>query len=161
MKRKVFKILGIAVIAFAMACLVLFLFLYLLDKDSKEYVESLDNDDSGKTIVEVKQDTNDLIKQADEELEKENFGKLEVKTTFSEDDNIYYVFLCSPNSDFDLTVKNIWEEEQILPFVERAYNKVVDLFNDTGIGVYVTITDSKDNNLYGYNGLEITYFNDW
>ena len=39
MKRKFLKVLGIAAIAFVMACLVLILFLYLLDKDSKEYVK--------------------------------------------------------------------------------------------------------------------------
>lgn len=41
MKRKFLKVLGIAAIAFVMACLVLILFLYLLDKDSKEYVKQL------------------------------------------------------------------------------------------------------------------------
>lgn len=42
MKRKLLKILGIAAIAFVMACLVLVLFLYLLDKDNKEYIEQLE-----------------------------------------------------------------------------------------------------------------------
>ena len=42
MKRKILKVLGIAAIAFVMACLVLVLFLYLLDKDSKEYVKQLE-----------------------------------------------------------------------------------------------------------------------
>lgn len=42
MKRKILKVLGVAAIAFLMACLVLFLFLYLLDKDSKEYVKQLE-----------------------------------------------------------------------------------------------------------------------
>lgn len=39
MKRKILKVLGVAAIAFIMACLVLIIFLYLLDKDSKEYIE--------------------------------------------------------------------------------------------------------------------------
>lgn len=42
MKRKFLKVLGIAAIAFVMACLMLVLFLYLLDKDSKEYVNQLE-----------------------------------------------------------------------------------------------------------------------
>lgn len=42
MKRKFLKVLGIAAIAFVMACLVLILFLYLLAKDSKEYVKQLE-----------------------------------------------------------------------------------------------------------------------
>ena len=48
MKKKLLKILGIAAIAFIMACLVLVLFLYLLDKDSKEYVKQLE--ESSNTI---------------------------------------------------------------------------------------------------------------
>lgn len=43
MKKRLFKILGVAAIAFLMACLVLVLFLYLLDKDSKEYIEQVEN----------------------------------------------------------------------------------------------------------------------
>lgn len=42
MKRKFLKVLGFAAIAFVMACLVLVLFLYLLDKDSKEYIKQLE-----------------------------------------------------------------------------------------------------------------------
>lgn len=45
MKRKILKVLGVAAIAFLMACLVLFLFLYLLDKDSKEYVKQLEQEE--------------------------------------------------------------------------------------------------------------------
>lgn len=48
MKRKILKVLGVAAIAFLMACLVLFLFLYLLDKDNKEYIEQLE--ESSNTI---------------------------------------------------------------------------------------------------------------
>lgn len=44
MKKKLLKILGIAAIAFVMACLVLVLFLYLLDKDNKEYIEQLEQE---------------------------------------------------------------------------------------------------------------------
>ena len=42
MKRKLLKILGIAAISFVMACLVLVLFLYLLDRDKKEYLKQLE-----------------------------------------------------------------------------------------------------------------------
>ena len=42
MKRKFLKVLGIMAIAFVMACLVFVLFLYLLDKDSKEHIEQLE-----------------------------------------------------------------------------------------------------------------------
>lgn len=45
MKRKILKVLGVAAIAFLMACLVLFLFLYLLDKDNKEYIEQLEQEE--------------------------------------------------------------------------------------------------------------------
>lgn len=45
MKKKILKVLGVAAIAFLMACLVLFLFLYLLDKDSKEYIKQLEQEE--------------------------------------------------------------------------------------------------------------------
>lgn len=45
MKRKILKVFGVAAIAFLMACLVLFLFLYLLDKDNKEYIEQLEQEE--------------------------------------------------------------------------------------------------------------------
>lgn len=74
MKRKLLKILGIAAIAFIMACLVLVLFLYLLDKDSKEYVKQLE--ESSNTIenhyfVDGKELTEDEYKEYLEEMEKQ------------------------------------------------------------------------------------------
>lgn len=81
MKRKVFKVLGVAAIAFVMACLVLIIFFYLLDKDSKEYVEQLE--ESNNTIenhyfIDGKELTEDEYKEyleekgkQDEELYKE------------------------------------------------------------------------------------------
>ncbi|EOS39416.1 hypothetical protein C808_01837 [Lachnospiraceae bacterium M18-1] len=60
MKRKVFKVLGVAAIAFIMACLVLIIFLYLLDKDSKEYIAQLE--ENNKTIQE-EQDRNKGTKE--------------------------------------------------------------------------------------------------
>lgn len=75
MKRKILKVLGVAAIAFLMACLVLFLFLYLLDKDSKEYVEQLEQEEQEKVyVVEGKelneQEYNDYLSKQ-EELNKE------------------------------------------------------------------------------------------
>ncbi|MCI9297653.1 MAG: hypothetical protein HFI10_09425 [Lachnospiraceae bacterium] len=74
MKKKLLKILGIAAIAFIMACLVLVLFLYLLDKDSKEYVKQLE--ESSNTIenhyfVDGKELTEDEYKEYLEEMEKQ------------------------------------------------------------------------------------------
>lgn len=72
MKRKVFKVLGVAAIAFVMACIVLILFLYLLDKDSKEYVEQLEENNNtieNHYFIDGKELTEDEYK---EYLEKRN-----------------------------------------------------------------------------------------
>lgn len=76
MKRKILKVLGVAAIAFVMACLVLFLFLYLLDKDSKEYVKQLEessNTIENRYFVDGKELTEDEYNQylADKEQQQE------------------------------------------------------------------------------------------
>lgn len=75
MKRKFLKILGIAAIAFVMACLVLVLFLYLLDKDSKEYVKQLEENSNtieNHYFVDGKELTEDEYKEYLEENEKQD-----------------------------------------------------------------------------------------
>ncbi len=61
MKRKFLKVLGFAAIAFVMACLVLVLFLYLLDKDSKEYIKQLEENSMEQQQTVDKSSSNSYI----------------------------------------------------------------------------------------------------
>ncbi len=86
MKRKVFKVLGVAAIAFVMACIVLILFLYLLDKDSKEYVEQLEENNNtieNHYFIDGKELTEDEYK---EYLEKKEQQEEEPNKELKEDE---------------------------------------------------------------------------
>jgi hypothetical protein len=71
-------------------------------------------------------------------------------------DTVYCVYLIAKKS-FDTTLKMIWTDTEITTTGKMAYNSVVDLFDGTGVGVYVVFEDSKENMLYGYNGEEVTH----
>lgn len=86
MKKRFLKILGVAAIAFIMACLVLVLFLYLLDKDSKEYVKQLEENSNtveNHYFVDGKELTEDEYKEYLEEKEKQ---EEELNRTLTEDE---------------------------------------------------------------------------
>lgn len=116
--------------------------------------------DDGRTVVEIDQGIDDVVKQADKSvaalpLNKDSWDFHGALVEEDDGDTVYCVYLIAKSS-FDTTLKMIWKDTEISTTGKIAYNSVVDLFDGTGVGVYVVFEDSKENMLYGFNGEEVS-----
>lgn len=148
MKRKVFKVLGVAAIAFVMACLVLIIFLYLLDKDSKEYVAQMEQETS--LLL-----TDDMKTEIERKLTKDEHGIVNEEINL-----IQYIGLQNSvlkhTKDIILDIDRIeitsWEQQNDYSYIVygKAYN--TDNYNNNQIytfkAIYKCIEDTEKESGY-------------
>ena len=110
-----------------------------------------------KEIV-VALDVDDLVKEADKAITVEklslNADSWETSSEFDENSNTYTVIVKSKPSQDDI-VKFVFSETEATQICKLPYNTVSDIFKDTGVTVLVKIKDSKDTELFEYDGEEI------
>lgn len=117
--------------------------------------------DGGRTTVEIDEGIDSVVEEANKSvaalpLNKDSWDFYGALVEEDDGDTVYCVYLIAKKS-FDTTLKMIWTDTEITTTGKMAYNSVVDLFDGTGVGVYVVFEDSKENMLYGYNGEEVTH----
>jgi hypothetical protein len=125
--------------------------------------KSSEEDTSGRTIIPIQSDVDSIIDTVDAEIKETNLGYStkywNCYGSYDESDNAYFVFIKSACSDTDLNIYYLYTEIECHNFCWGAYNKVVDYFDDTGVGVISVMCDKDGTAVCAYNGEDDVYLN--